>query len=154
MNFGDEAAERIGDTEREAAVAALRTHLEQGRLDGTGFEDRQVRASRAQTWGDLVPLFADLPEPRPAKVTALAAYGSPGRPVPAAGPLATAAGNPAVRALPNRVRETIMALTPFAALLLFFSGAPGGWLWFLAIPIMGILLYGPEGKPKRDRDRR
>jgi len=42
-----------------------------------------------------------------------------------------------------------MALTPFAALILFF--VTGSWLWFLAIPVMGILLYGPEGRRKSGR---
>jgi len=48
-------------------------------------------------------------------------------------------------------RETIMALTPFAALALFFT--TGQWMWFLMIPVMGILLYGPEGGRKAGRRR-
>ena len=48
-------------------------------------------------------------------------------------------------------RETIMALTPFAALALFFT--TGQWMWFLTIPVMGILLYGPEGGRKAGRRR-
>jgi hypothetical protein len=48
-------------------------------------------------------------------------------------------------------RETIMALTPFAALALLFT--TGQWLWFLMIPVMGILLYGPEGRRKAGRRR-
>lgn len=48
-------------------------------------------------------------------------------------------------------RETIMALSPFAAMALFFT--TGQWLWFLMIPVMGILLYGPEGGRKAGRRR-
>jgi hypothetical protein len=49
-------------------------------------------------------------------------------------------------------QDTIMALTPFAALLLFFS--TGTWLWFLMVPVMGILLYGPGGKKNGKRNPR
>jgi hypothetical protein len=41
-------------------------------------------------------------------------------------------------------RDTIIALTPFVALVLFFVTRT--WVWFLMIPVMGILLYGPGGK--------
>jgi hypothetical protein len=44
-------------------------------------------------------------------------------------------------------RETIMALTPFAALVMFF--VTGSWLWFLMVPVMGILVFGPGGKKNR-----
>jgi hypothetical protein len=51
-------------------------------------------------------------------------------------------------------RETIMALTPFAALVLFFTTGYH-WMWFLMVPVMGILLYGPDGgkKPGQGRGR-
>ena len=55
------------------------------------------------------------------------------------------------RGLLESGRETIMALTPFAALALFFT--TGQWMWFLMIPVMGILLYGPEGGRKAGRRR-
>jgi hypothetical protein len=45
----------------------------------------------------------------------------------------------------DRKRETIMALTPFLALALFFTTG-FNWLWFLLVPVMGILVYGPDGK--------
>ena len=43
---------------------------------------------------------------------------------------------------------------PFLALVLFFT--TGSWLWFLLVPIMGILLYGADGAKNtgRGRDRR
>lgn len=157
---GTGSGERIGSVERQAAISALDVHRQAGRLDAAEYEQRQVAAGRAQTWGEIVPLFTDLPEPRPAKVNALAAYEPP---VPASpshwgSPQPGPAGTPGTSVervrgplLPDRTKETIMALTPFAALILFFTTHT--WLWFLAIPIMGILLYGGEGKPKRDRNR-
>ena len=127
---------RIGSAERDSTVAALRTHLEAGRLTPEEYEDRSVTASHARTWGEITPLFADLPDPRPGPVAARVASG----PAPA-GPF------PAV---PEAVRERIMAVTPLAALVLFFVTRT--WVWFLAIPIMGALLYGSDrGRGRRRR---
>jgi hypothetical protein len=54
-------AARIGDIERERAVAQLREHMAAGRLDSAEFEERMTAALQAKTQADLVPLFADLP---------------------------------------------------------------------------------------------
>jgi hypothetical protein len=125
---------RIGSAERDSAVAALRTHLEAGRLTPEEYEDRSVSASRARTWSEIMPLFADLPDPRPGPVAAQVT-GSP--PVPAG----------AFPGLSEAARERIMAVTPLAALVLFFVTRT--WLWFLAIPIAGALLYGSERRRRR-----
>jgi len=146
------ATERISSAERDGALSALSAHRDAGRLDSGQYESRQVAATSAQTWAELLPLFADLPEPRPAKVTALAAYAPPGLPMggsrPPSSPAAPRPGGSGP-AIPNRVRETIMSLTPFAALVLFFTTHT--WLWFLAIPVVSILLYGAEGRRGRGR---
>jgi hypothetical protein len=52
---------RIGDAEREAAVAALGEHYAAGRLTKEEFDDRSDRAYAARTRSALWPLFADLP---------------------------------------------------------------------------------------------
>ncbi|TYQ08424.1 UNVERIFIED_ORG: hypothetical protein FNL38_101796 [Nocardia globerula] len=46
-----------------------------------------------------------------------------------------------------------MAVIPILALILFF--VTGTWLWFLAIPLAGALLFGTdkERKKKRRDDR-
>lgn len=147
----ERGAVRIGDEERRAAVEALTTHREAGRLAPTEFEERQVIASRARTWAEIVPLFADLPDPWPAGMPAglrAAVAPAPG-PHLAGGRVAGTRRNPLDDLVPTRYRDTVMALTPLLAVVLFF--ATKSWLWFLAIPIMGILLYGPDGKPKRHR---
>jgi hypothetical protein len=87
------------------------------------------------------PLFIDLPETGPVP-------GSTG-----------AVAHGGARGFLESRRDTIIALTPFAALALFFT--TGYWMWFLMVPVMGILLYGPDGgrNPRlrryggRDRDR-
>lgn len=147
----ERGAVRIGDEERRAAVEALTAHREAGRLAPTEFEERQVIASRARTWAEIVPLFADLPDPRPAGMPAglpVVVVPVPGPP-PAGGRVADPQRSPLDDLVPTRYRDTVMAVTPLLAVVLFF--ATKSWLWFLAIPIMGILLYGPDGKPKRHR---
>jgi hypothetical protein len=54
---------RIGDREREAAVAALGEHFAAGRLTQDEFEQRSAAAWDARTASRLAPLFADLPLP-------------------------------------------------------------------------------------------
>jgi hypothetical protein len=71
---------RIGDQEREAAVAALGEHYVAGRLTKEEFDERTERAWRARTNPDLAPLFADLPALRePARVAEPAPQGSSSR---------------------------------------------------------------------------
>ncbi len=54
---------RIGTAEREAAYAALNTHLDAGRLDVEEYAERFAKASVARTRDDLDVLFLDLPQP-------------------------------------------------------------------------------------------
>ncbi|HYY09645.1 MAG TPA: DUF1707 domain-containing protein [Kineosporiaceae bacterium] len=131
--IGDGAEQRIGAAERDDTVAALRAHLESGRLTPEEYEDRSVAAGRARTWGEVAPLFADLPDPRPGPVS-----GHLARATPVSGP---------GRWLSEGVKQRIMGVTPFAALVLFFTTHT--WLWFLAIPAMGALLYGSDRKRRR-----
>ena len=72
---------RIGDEEREAAVAALGEHYAAGRLTKEEYDERAERAFAARTRSQLLPLFADLPRP----VGAAGAARGPERPA-AAGP--------------------------------------------------------------------
>jgi hypothetical protein len=62
---------RIGDAERDRAVAALGDHYAAGRLSREEFDERIEQAMQARFDRDLRPLFVDLPvsansEPRPA----------------------------------------------------------------------------------------
>jgi hypothetical protein len=54
---------RIGDSEREAAVAALGDHYAEGRLSKEEYDERAARAWEARTRSALWPLFSDLPRP-------------------------------------------------------------------------------------------
>jgi hypothetical protein len=61
---------RIGDAERDAAIAALTRHFADGRLTKVEHEERVGQALAARTGYDLRRLFADLPrlsEPLPTR---------------------------------------------------------------------------------------
>jgi hypothetical protein len=64
--------------------------------------------------------------------------------------------NPLTRRTPlgGRTGVAIASLVPLLALLLFFVfGLTGGWSWswvfFLAIPIAGVIVYGLGGRPNK-----
>jgi hypothetical protein len=60
---------RVGDVERESAIAALGEHYVAGRLTKEELDERADAAWSARTSGDLAPLFRDLPAlPPPAPV--------------------------------------------------------------------------------------
>jgi Domain of unknown function (DUF1707) len=146
--FGEEssgAGIRLSDDERRDALAALVSHREAGRLDAQDFEARQVRAGQAQTRADLLPLFGDLPDPRPAWVPALAAYTAPGTSLPAARPGLVGAAR--AGSVATRARAAAIALVPLAAIALFFTTPGHSWLWFLTIPAARILLGGSRRRP-------
>jgi hypothetical protein len=163
----DRPDERLSTAEREEAVTRLSEFHVEGRITSAEFDERAAAARAAVTRADLVPLFADLPsagpsweaEPWAASPTSSAATGTPGSsfvPPPAPGYAAEARPERTSRALGGRTGDTIMALTPFLALALFFLfGFAGGfawaWLWFLIIPIAAIIIYGPSGKPDSER---
>ena len=130
---GKGITKRVGTADRDEAIVRLDEHWHAGRLDPAEHELRVTRAKVAVTQADLDALFEDLPKPGPAPESTGAVAAVGGR-----GSLAS-------------LRETIMALNPFAALVLFF--VTGHWLWFVMIPVMGILLYGPDGRTKKGRGR-
>jgi Domain of unknown function (DUF1707) len=60
-----QAALRVGDSEREAAISLLATHFADGRLTQLEHEERMALALNARTGADLNMLFADLPRVGP-----------------------------------------------------------------------------------------
>lgn len=56
---------RIGDVERDEAARALGEHFASGRLERDEYDERLTAVFAARTWGDLAPLFRDLPNPGP-----------------------------------------------------------------------------------------
>ncbi|HEX2130609.1 MAG TPA: DUF1707 domain-containing protein [Actinophytocola sp.] len=64
---------RVSDTEREDALGKLGQHMSEGRLDIEEYGERTAKVTAAKTRGEVLDLFGDLPEPRPA-------FGRPGPP--------------------------------------------------------------------------
>ena len=53
---------RASDADRQEVIERLRTALDEGRLKMEEYLERMGLASEAVTYGDLAPLYADLPE--------------------------------------------------------------------------------------------
>ncbi len=148
--------QRVGDADRQAAITALGEHWRAGRLDPAEHERRTTAAYSAVTRGDLEALFADLPGGMPPLAGTsgtsgtLAATGSP-----AASPGAVSRADDDQRPLVptgswvGSHRDAIMGVTPFVALILFFTTKT--WVWFLLIPAMGAFLYAGTDRDGRDR---
>ena len=108
---------RIGTSEREEAMALLSRQFSEGRLNPDEFTERSAAIAAAMTRADLEPIFADLP----------------------AKPGAASASASSIER-PRDWRAIVMALIPLVALG-FTILVPHGWLAWLALPILGILLY-------------
>jgi len=133
---------RISDTEREDALGKLGEHMSEGRLDLDEYGERSAKVATAKTRGELLDLFGDLPEPKPAF----------GQPVPAV-----------ARALERRPRtlaeRVAPVAVPVAAILVV-----GGLLVLLKVgffvPLLFIFLFmngrfrgGPGHRDRRDAMR-
>jgi hypothetical protein len=163
---------RLSNAERDVAVARLAEAQAEGRFSATEYAERAAAARAAVTRGDLVPLFADLPAGTGAALPGPVLPGPvlpdpllsdplvppafapplPGPPLSAPEPHGRSGRQP----LGGAVGATVMALIPFLALGLFFLTGHFGsygwsWIWFLLIPIAGIVIYGP-GSEYRRRD--
>jgi Domain of unknown function (DUF1707) len=138
MTQPDPGAIRIGTEERDAAMRALDTHLSAGRIDAEEYGERSAKVYTARTWGEITPLFSDLPEPRPAPTPPRPR--SPATMVPA--DLSTPVRRD--RALTSRehqhgrVGAAVISLSPLIAVALFFL--TDSWVWFLLIPVAAIIV--------------
>lgn len=142
---------RIGDADRDQAVAFLQEHMAQGRIDASEFDDRMSRALKAKTASELAVLFDDLPDPRPPSPKNPATYQAPPwqqlqeqhsfeippwQRTPAASPEIAHHVPPA---LPERSKaETALAVAAAAswpAVILFCFATSWSYWWLIFIPI-------------------
>jgi hypothetical protein len=148
MTTGGDGKIRIGTAEREAAAAALNTHLEAGRLGVEEYADRSAAAADAVTADELTALFTDLPEPHPQL---------PGTTGTAGAPAVRPQGAVPRRRFGSTWGTRIAAASPIAALILFFvlnaAGVPLAWLAFLLIPLVGALGFSKERQDQRELER-
>lgn len=141
---------RIGTIEREAALKALELHLTAGRLELDEYGERSAKVSLARTIDELTPLFADLPLPHAVSAASPAAPAAQRSAswrqarVGSSGPI----GGP----LFGRFGETLVALSPFIALGLFFGFGHHWWVYLL-IPVVGAIVYGNHKDARNVRRR-
>ncbi|HEV7824345.1 MAG TPA: DUF1707 domain-containing protein [Mycobacteriales bacterium] len=143
---------RIGDREREAALAALGEHLTAGRITLDEYGDRSAIAATAATRGALTTLFEDLPEPHPdlggaSGVSAVAD-------LPAAPPVPGEPGVPAVRRSglapgPRAVAAGIAVMWAVGVPLIFIAGLP----WWLVFLPTGVSIFARRFRPDRGHHR-
>lgn len=104
---------RVGDSDRERAMADLAMHYADGRLDHEEYDERLDAIWTARTRGDLAVLFSDLPRPQVSTV-------------PAARP-------------PAKGRTGRLPLLPVLALLIALSILAEAPLWLLVFPLMWFM---------------
>jgi uncharacterized protein DUF1707 len=139
---------RIGDTERESALAALAEHMSAGRLDIDEYGDRTARVAAAKTRGELTSLFGDLPGPHPT-------FGVKPLAEPAAEPVVP---QPRLVEVPLRHRLAAAAVPLAAIIAVALFVVTHLWPVFLipaAVVVFGGALWGDDWKHQRrlSRDR-
>lgn len=162
--------ETIGSEQRDEANAHLRRLWESHQLDPSEHERRTTAVRQAQTRAEFDAAMADLPVSGGVSGPVLSGPVVSGTQAPQAGSSdgsSVAAGGAdsgsmldrdddgrtdGLIKLPRNTAGAIMALTPLVAVVLFF--VTGTWLWFLAIPMVAIVLFGPDGKDGGRRERR
>jgi hypothetical protein len=128
---------RVSDADREDAIGKLGKHMTVGRLDVNEYGERSAKAAAAKTRGELLALFADLPDPRPQFTTptlnkpALAARVAPHKPV----------SGWRARPLSQRLWSSLAPLAAIATLVLFLVVAVRFWPFFL-IPVILVVVVG------------
>jgi hypothetical protein len=94
---------RASDADRQQVVERLRGALDEGRLKMDEYLERMGLAYEAVTYGDLVPLYRDLPEARPVAKPEAAAAPVPA-PAPAPAPRAEVVKRSGLAGLPTPLK--------------------------------------------------
>lgn len=113
---------RIGDAERDAAIASLGEHYAAGRITKDEYDERSSLALRARTESDLKPLFVDLP-----RSTGRSGLGAP-----------RATGSRQDRARPRFVFPVLPVLVVLGVLLLVNTQA-----WWVLFVVGGLFFCAP-----------
>ncbi|MFB2598803.1 DUF1707 domain-containing protein [Herbiconiux sp. P17] len=159
------ASQRLSNADRDTAVSALARALADGRITADEFTERSASAKAAVTRGDLAPLFADLPDPASQSIPAASTGPAPDPDLqpPTAfreqvyDPNGVRSGSSRRQPLGGPLGRVIVSLSPFLALALFFlfgyltpDGFRWSWIFFVLIPVAGIVVYG-AGSRRDDR---
>ena len=158
---------RIGDADRDQAVAFLQEHMAQGRIDASEFDDRMSRALNAKTGSELAVLFDDLPDPRPTSNNSQPTYQAPPwqreqrafeippwQRTPATSPEIAHHAHPAI---PERNKaDTVLAVLAAAswpAVILFCFATSWSYWWLIFIPIFISSIAGNLRQQRQGRRR-
>ena len=145
----------IGEAERAHARDRLDEQWRAGAIGPGEHERRVTQVRHAHTRADLDAALEGLPT-HGATGPVLAEYEPPARATEATGAhtaLERSDRTDGLIKLNRTTAHTIVSLTPFACLILFFAvGVP--WWIFFAIPIVPILVYGQDGKNEAQAERR
>lgn len=134
---------RIGDKERDEAIAQLREHHGDGRLDVEEFDERMSSALQARTLDDLAALFDDLPPIKDQRYF--------GRRNPSTELAARTATTPAVVTGQNwNWRQGLSgAAFPLALIVCFATGWQYWWIMLIPMMVTAALL-GDDDEDKHD----
>ena len=123
---------RIGDRERDEAAQALGEHFAAGRLTRDEYDDRLTLVFGARTWADVMPIFGDLPAPKP------------GQPAPNARNITGDAW------LASRRRSRRLPMFPVLLILFGAAVLTGNW-WVFWIGLGGVMLFRKLQREQRSR---
>jgi hypothetical protein len=136
---------RIGDTEREDAIRKLGEHMSDGRLGVDEYGERTARVATAKTRGELLAVFTDLPDPRPAFNQTITARTNrpPARRVDE-------------RSVGQRIWAAMVPLSAIVALVLFLAVFKVWFVFLLpaSVAILGGAIYGEDWNHDRRRHHR
>lgn len=139
---------RIGDADREGALAALGEHFAAGRLTHEEYDERASRAIEARTAAEVAPLFDDLPGPHPPVLGGPPVPALPGGVRPAAGGAGRrGAGRVAGGVAGARLPWVPLFLVALGAVLL--AGAPAP----LLLVLLGMWWFSVSRRWRRARSR-
>src|SRR5436309_10315910 len=139
---------RVGDADRQAAVAELQRHYVDGRLTSEELGDRVAQALNARTFGELAVPLADLPD------LTLTTFHKPPSPSEGEGGQGGVGGN-------ARWRSQVWP-PPLGAALILIGILAMLWLWVLPTAHFGMFPFWPVliwgfffiGRPYRGGRRR
>lgn len=151
----------VGEVERGQARDLLDEQWRAGRIEPGEHERRITLVRHAQTRADLDTALQGLPLPGRGGSSGpvIAAYqprrttGATAVEPPPSGDRQRSERTEGLIRIDRRTAHTVVSLTPFVCLLLFF-GLDASWLVWFAIPIVPLVLYGKDGRDEADAERR
>jgi hypothetical protein len=129
---------RVSDRDRQAAAERLRLALGEGRLDLLEYDDRLAKAYAAVTYGDLEPLFADLPP-----ASAMVAPQPPPSLVvqPPRGPVPSAARLPTALKVLWTIWVAVVSINLTVWLLVSLGNGDPDYFWPMWLLVPGAALF-------------